>query len=248
VKRYAIYIKYRGSNYHGWQIQENAHSVQAEIQKAISTLSQKSVEITGAGRTDTGVNATMMVAHFDLDEIKSKKDFLYHLNGLLPHDIAVFHLLETRADFHARFDAIHRTYNYQICFQKDPFLSDFCYFVHEDLDLEEMNLAAEKLVGEKDFSCFSKTHTQTKTNYCEIIHAAWQDNGEVWVFEITADRFLRNMVRAVVGTLLEIGSGKRSLESLNDLLLSKNRSDAGASVPANALFLSQVSYPENSFI
>lgn len=248
MKRYVIFIKFRGTAYHGWQIQDNAHSVQKEIQNALSTLLQEKIEITGAGRTDTGVHATMMAAHFDAENIGEKGDFLYHLNGLLPPDIAVFRIAETSPDFHARFDVLNRSYVYQICFQKDPFLNDYAYRLPQKPDLVKMNMAAEKLIGESDFSCFSKAHTQTKTNRCEIIHAAWKENPDVWVFEITADRFLRNMVRAIVGTLLEIGNGKRSLESLDDLILSKDRSLAGISVPGHALFLSQLSYPESSFI
>ena len=248
MQRYALYIKYDGLNYHGWQVQENANSVQAEIQKAISTVLQNEVEVTGAERTDAGVHAMMMVAHFDAKRIEDQDLFCHKVNSLLDKDIAVYEIHEMVSEFHARFDAMSRTYHYQVCFQKDPFLKNYCYQLNKQPDIEKMNLAAKKLIGKKDFSSFSKAHTQTKTNICEVFHAEWRANGEVWVFEIKADRFLRNMVRAIVGTLIEIGENKRALDSLEPLLNSKNRSEAGLSVPAHGLFLSQIDYPVSRFI
>lgn len=248
MNRYALFISFKGTNFHGWQVQDNAKSIQEEIQLALKTLLQNDIEITGAGRTDTGVHATEMVAHFDAPRIEDVNLFLHKLNGILDEDIAVFDLREAVADFHARFDATSRTYHYQVNFNKDPFVKEFSYHLKSQPDVEKMNLAAEKLLGKKDFSCFSKAHTQTHTNDCEITTAKWQMNEGVVAFEITANRFLRNMVRAIVGTLLEVGEGKRTVESISELIASKDRSKAGTSVPAKGLFLSQIEYPESRFI
>tara|TARA_R110002096_G_scaffold238027_9_gene429394 strand:- start:8363 stop:9109 length:747 start_codon:yes stop_codon:yes gene_type:complete len=248
MKRYALFIRFKGTNFHGWQVQDNAKSIQAEIQAVLKLILQTDIELTGAGRTDAGVHATEMIAHFDAAKIDDLDLFLHKLNGVLDEDIAIFDIRETVADFHARFDAVSRTYHYQINFLKDPFVKEFSYYLKNQPDIEKMNQAALHLIGTKDFSCFSKAHTQTHTNDCEIIHASWALSEGVLAFEITANRFLRNMVRAIVGTLLEVGEGKRSVESITDLIASKDRSNAGTSVPAKGLFLSHIEYSESRFI
>jgi len=246
--RYFLFFQYKGSKYHGWQVQPNAHSVQAEMEAAIQIVFQKDIPLVAAGRTDTGVHAKQMVAHFELDEIIVTKDFIFHLNNILPSDISIDGLSVVKPDFHARFDAISRTYEYHIAPKKHPFLEGLFYRVSFDLDFEKMNLAAKDLLGKNDFSCFSKSKTQTYTNDCEILKAEWYQKGDLWVFEVKANRFLRNMVRAMVGTLIEIGQGKRPADSMKDVIASKNRSVAGVSVPAEGLFLTQIEYPEEGFL
>jgi tRNA pseudouridine38-40 synthase len=248
MKRYFLFFQYKGSNYHGWQIQPNARSVQEEMQKAMGILFKKDIELVGAGRTDTGVHARLMVAHFDYDEDLDKVELVYRLNSILSKDIAVLKVHKVKEAFHARFDAISRTYQYTVSLQKDPFSEDQAHRLFKTPDFELMNKACFFLLGEKDFSCFSKAHTQTFTNNCHIYSAGWFQKGDLWVFEIKANRFLRNMVRAIVGTMLEIGEGRRSVDSINELIAGKNRSEAGFSVPAKGLFLTQIEYPEEGFI
>tara|TARA_B100000965_G_scaffold400754_2_gene423245 strand:- start:587 stop:1336 length:750 start_codon:yes stop_codon:yes gene_type:complete len=245
--RYLIEFSYLGTAYHGWQIQPNANTVQAELQAALSTLHQAEVEVVGAGRTDTGVHAEQMYAHFDTLKEWDNRSFLHRINSILPHDIAVYNLFQVKADFHARFDATFRSYRYQISHRKNPFLTDRAFRLPFPLNIEKMNQAAELLLGEHDFSCFSKAHTQTFTNNCHLISADWRKEKDLLLFEVTANRFLRNMVRAMVGTLLEVGEGKRAVESMPELLESKNRSKSGTSVPAQGLYLTEVGYPEESF-
>jgi len=248
MKRYFVYLMFDGTPFHGWQVQPNANSVQEEIEQALQTLEQRKVEIVGAGRTDTGVHAEEMVFHFDTDQKWDKRTIIHRLNSLLPKTIAVFDLREVKADFHARFDATSRTYRYIICRKKNPFWLNKAYFFNRDLNVDEMNRAAALLLGEKDFTSFSKVHTQTFTNVCELRHAKWKEEGDFLIFEICANRFLRNMVRAVVGTLIEVGIGKRKAEDIPAILAAKNRSGAGASVPASGLYLSKIEYPEEGFI
>lgn len=248
MNRYFLFFQYKGSNYHGWQIQPNARSIQEEIQEALALLFKKEVELLGAGRTDTGVHARVMVAHFDLEEELDKEVFVYRLNSILSKDIAVLGLRKVKEAFHARFDALSRTYQYVVSLQKDPFSEEQAHRLFKAPDFDAMNKACFFLLGEKDFSCFSKAHTQTFTNNCHVYSAKWFQKGDLWVFEIKANRFLRNMVRAIVGTLLEIGEGKRSVESIEELIAGKNRSEAGFSVPAKGLFLTQIEYPEEGFI
>lgn len=245
--RYLLDLQFRGTNYHGWQIQPNANTVQAELEKALSTFLQAKTELVGAGRTDTGVHAKQMVAHFDTMEPIEVTTLIHRLNSMLPRDISVRKAKQVKADFHARFDAISRSYRYKITKVKDPFLQDMAYYFKHELDLQAMNEAAKLLLGEHDFSCFSKTHTQTFTNNCTLTQAVWKQEGHLLHFDVTANRFLRNMVRAMVGTLIEVGEGRRSSESMLDLLASKNRSDAGVSVPAHGLYLTHVVYPEVAF-
>ena len=245
--RYLIEFSYLGTAYHGWQIQPNANTVQAELQAALSTLHQAEVEVVGAGRTDTGVHAEQMYAHFDTLKVWDNRSFLHRINSILPHDIAVYNLYQVKADFHARFDATFRSYRYQISHCKNPFLTDRAFRFPFPLNVEKMNQAAELLLGEHDFSCFSKAHTQTFTNNCHLISAHWRKEKDLLLFEVTANRFLRNMVRAMVGTLLEVGEGKRAVESMPELIDSKNRSNAGTSAPAQGLYLTAVGYPEGTF-
>lgn len=240
--RYFIEIAYKGTNYHGWQLQENANTVQAEVNKALSILFQVEINVTGAGRTDTGVHAKQFYAHFDIEN-KCPDNFVYKLNRILPNDIACKTIIKVNNDAHARFDATSRTYNYIITLKKNPFLINQAYFFPRKLDINSMNLAAKKLLGTKDFSCFSKSKTQTFTNNCNITNAEWKQVDETIVFTITADRFLRNMVRAIVGTLIEVGECKIPVEKIDQIIASKNRSEAGTSVPGYGLFLTNIIYP-----
>ncbi|QED37869.1 tRNA pseudouridine(38-40) synthase TruA [Antarcticibacterium arcticum] len=241
--RYFIELAYNGKCYHGWQYQPAAVSVQETLEKSLFTILQQETPVVGAGRTDTGVHASQYFAHFDSVEIKDGKSFLYKLNSVLPADISVKDLFEVHPEAHARFDAVSRSYKYYIIQHKDPFLAERAHFVKNELDLERMNRAAATLKDYTDFKCFSKSKTDVKTYNCSIMHAQWKKEQEMWVFHITADRFLRNMVRAIVGTLLEIGLHKLDVEDLHRILESRDRQQAGTSVPAKALFLTGIDYP-----
>ena len=196
----------------------------------------------GAGRTDTGVHAKQMFAHFDIDGIADITDLIYRLNSLLPDDIAVQRIFKVHNDAHARFDAVERTYEYWVCQEKNPFLTDAAHYIKYPLDFEKMNQAAELLLQQRDFKCFSKTHTDVKTYLCEVKKAVWEKKEGKIIFTITADRFLRNMVRAIVGTLLDVGQGKSTLADVKTILKSGDRGKAGPSVPAKGLYLTKVSY------
>lgn len=239
-------ISYDGSNYHGWQIQENAQSVQQEIETAIAIVFQQETPVVGAGRTDTGVHAEQMFAHMDIEEIP--KNFLWRTNSILPKDIAIKNIFPVREDAHARFDAISRRYKYIINRKKDVFMQNRSYFLQRNLNVEKMNLAAKFLLGEKDFSSFSKSHTQTFTNLCEVTEAKWVVEDDFLIFYISANRFLRNMVRAIVGTLLEVGENSIEVEKIADIIKAKDRSKAGFSVPAHGLYLSSIKYSSKLFI
>ncbi|MDR0960949.1 MAG: tRNA pseudouridine(38-40) synthase TruA [Mediterranea sp.] len=244
MQRYFLYLAYDGTAYNGWQIQPNGTGVQEILMRALATLLQCDTELTGAGRTDTGVHASLMVAHFDspvpLDEVA----FADKLNRLLPPDISVFRLRAVQPDAHARFDATSRTYHYYITTQKSPFFRTYRYRLFHKPDIERMNEAAAVLTEYTDFTSFSKLHTDVKTNNCRITHAAWtQVDAHTWVFTITADRFLRNMVRAIVGTLLEVGRGKLTVDDFRRIIGQKDRGCAGMSVPGHALFLTDITYP-----
>ncbi len=246
MNRYFIYISFNGKNYCGWQIQPNGISVQQCLEEALSILLREKISITGAGRTDSGVHAALMVAHFDIEQAIPDLSLLVDkLNKILPVDIAILQIKSVRADVHARFDAISRTYKYYLTDKKDPFRHDFIYKVSKQPDYEAMNKAAEILFQITDFTSFSKLHTDVKTNNCCVTHARWTQEGNFWVFTITADRFLRNMVRAIVGTLLEVGRGKLSLDGFREVIESKDRGKAGTSVPGHALFLVDIVYPED---
>lgn len=244
--RYFIEISYKGTAYHGWQVQPNALSVQEVLNNCLSKLLSLEIYVVGAGRTDTGVHAKQLFAHFDLDGlIVDVPSFIGRLNAFLPKDIAVISLQKVQLDAHARFDATSRTYHYLVIQQKNPFKEEGAYLFHKKLDVAKMNEAARCLFNFNDFSSFSKSDTQTKTNNCNIMQAQWEKEKELLVFTIQADRFLRNMVRAIVGTLIDVGIGKISQQDFVNIILSKNRSNAGTSVPAKGLYLAQVDYPKN---
>lgn len=241
--RYFLELAYHGRAYHGWQRQPNAISVQEEVERVLKILTQTEVGITGAGRTDAGVHAKQLYAHFDHEEIHGE-EMLFKLNSLLPQDIAVRDLFVVAPDAHARFDALSRTYEYHIVKQKDPFESQTAYFIKKELDVDNMNKAAGILSQYTDFKCFSKSRTDVYTYNCRIETAFWKHTSGKLVFTIKADRFLRNMVRAIVGTLLEIGQGKLKVEAMHEIIQSGSRGEAGASVPAHGLFLTKIEYPE----
>lgn len=242
--RYFVQLSYFGKNYHGWQIQPNATSVQESLNGTLSTICNAEVYVVGAGRTDTGVHAREMWAHFDVEN-PLPENILNRVNRFLSPDIAVQQFVQVEDDAHARFDATARSYQYHIVRHKNPFLKDLAWFCPYELDVDKMNAAAQLLFDHTDFTSFSRSKTQTKTNNCKILHAHWEEAGEELVFHISADRFLRNMVRAVVGTLVNIGRGKQPIESLNDIVAAKDRSLAGDSAPAHGLFLTRVEYPKH---
>lgn len=239
--RYFLEFAYNGANYHGWQNQPNAISVQEVLEKALSTLLRSEIAITGAGRTDAGVHAKQMFAHFNVEE-ELDDNLVYKLNSYLPQSIAVAGLHLVKDDAHARFDAVSRTYEYWIVPKKDPFLEEYAYCIKYPLNVALMNEAAKVLFEYSDFQCFSKSNTDVKTYICDLMQAEWKWQGEKLVFTIKADRFLRNMVRAVVGTLLAVGTGKITIDDVREILESKDRSNAGVSVPAKALYLTEVKY------
>jgi tRNA pseudouridine38-40 synthase len=245
-QRIFIRMAYNGKGFNGWQIQPNGVTVQEEIQKALALVLRFEVSVIGCGRTDTGVHASEFYAHFDLEhEIPLALDQLkYKLNHILPRSMAIYDLFYVDSEMHARFSALSRTYRYQICRTKNPFFMDSAYHYYLPLNIAVMNKAAEILFEYIDFTCFSKSNTQVKTNNCIITHAAWTIEGPLLVFTITADRFLRNMVRAIVGTLLDVGLGKLSLDGFRTVIENKSRSKAGFSVPAQGLFLCNVVYPD----
>lgn len=243
--RYFIYLSYDGARYHGWQIQPNGISVQEVLNKALSILLHEPVEVTGAGRTDAGVNASLMVAHFDTTRAIDD-NLRYRLNKFVPSDIAIHRILPVKDDAHARFSATSRTYHYYIITEKSPF-EPYAYRFPQPLDFDLMNEAAKVLFDYTDFTSFSKLHTDVKTNNCRIMHAQWTQVSPIkWQFTITADRFLRNMVRAIVGTLLDVGRGVLTLEQFREIIEKKDRCSAGMSVPGNALFLANITYPKDT--
>lgn len=244
IMRYFITLSYDGTRYHGWQVQPNGVSVQGELQRCLSLLLREDVSITGAGRTDAGVHARMMTAHFDTDhEIEDTKQLAYKLNRVLPFDIAVQEVKKVSDELHARFSAIARTYHYYIYTEKTPFERHYACHIHYPLDFQLMNKAALVLMEYDDFGAFCKSHTDVKTTLCIVTAAEWhQTSPTTWYFEITANRFLRNMVRAVVGTLIEVGRGRLTIDDFRKVIEGKRRSDAGESMPGNALFLERIDY------
>ena len=243
--RFFIWFSYDGTAYHGWQVQPQAHTVQAELQQALSVLLREPVEIVGAGRTDAGVHARQMSAHFDFSKPIDCKQLAYKLNRLLPRDIAVDRVEEVDEKQHARFSAKWRTYHYYIHTGKSPFLRRYSCEIHYPLDFEVMNKAAEILMNYDDFGAFCKSHTDVKTTFCRVVEARWTrlpDSDEAWCFRITANRFLRNMVRAVVGTLIDVGRGRLTLDDFKRVVEGKKRTEAGESMPGNALFLEEIKY------
>jgi tRNA pseudouridine38-40 synthase len=243
MKRYFIHLAYNGARYCGWQIQPHSPSVQEELERCLTLKTGQKISVTGCGRTDTGVHARNYYAHFDVETpIANCQDLVYRLNVFLPPDIVLYKIWEVPADLHARFNAVSRTYHYYISRQKNPFHQQDAYFLYGDLDVEKMQQAADLLFNYHDFTSFSKLHTQVKTNDCKIMEARWFELDGLLVFRIRADRFLRNMVRAIVGTLLEVGKGRMTLEQFKEVIEKKNRCSAGESVPAHALFLEAVEY------
>ena len=240
--RYFVTFSYDGGRYHGWQIQPNGVSVQEKLQEALSTLLREEITVTGAGRTDTGVHAKMMVAHFDADEIDCEQ-LTYKLNRLLPQDIAVQKVERVSEEMHARFSAKCRTYHYYIHTRKEPFLRTYSCEMHYALDFAKMNEAAQRLLDYEDFGAFCKSGADVKTTLCKVTKAEWiQTSPTTWYFEITANRFLRNMVRAVVGTLIDVGRGRLSVDEFCKVIEGKTRTEAGESMPGHALFLEKIEY------
>jgi tRNA pseudouridine38-40 synthase len=262
TQRYFIELAYDGTKYHGWQVQQNAVSVQELLNKALSTLLRQPIETTGCGRTDTGVHAKEYFAHIDVEPPQSPEGGVFDertydngspfsgrggltlrgLNALLPHDIAIKNIILVHPEAHVRFDATLRSYEYHIHFEKNPFLHGYSWLLRDKPNLELMNQAAAIIMEYSDFSCFSKSNTQVKTNNCKIAKALWEQTENGIVFKISADRFLRNMVRAIVGTLLSVGKGEMPPGGIRDIIESKNRSKAGTSVPACGLYLTEVKY------
>lgn len=240
--RFFIELSYKGTSYHGWQQQPNANSVQQEINNALSIIFNDTIEVLGAGRTDTGVHAKQMFAHFDCYFDFDIQNLIFKLNRFLPRDIAIHDIFSVKEDANCRFDAISRTYQYHIIHMKDPF-NKTAYLLKKDLDIEKMNRACKYILGKQDYTSFSKANTQTFTNNCNVMFAKWEVVNNETIFTIQADRFLRNMVRAIVGTLLDIGSGKIALDDIAKIIAAKDRSKSGMSAPAHALFLYEVKYP-----
>ena len=249
MHRYFIHMAFDGRNYHGWQVQPNSLTVQEVLQHALSTLLRSEIQVTGAGRTDTGVHAASFYAHFDLEddlegEVEIPADQLvFKLNRFLPEDIVIFSIREVDSALHARFSATSRTYHYHISRRKPLFRRNYCHYLYGELDLEAIHDCCMILLEHEDFTSFSKLHTDVKTNHCDVVRAHWTEVAEGYRFEITADRFLRNMVRSIVGTMLDVGQGKISSSDFEAILEARDRSRAGQSAPAEGLFLVDVSYP-----
>jgi tRNA pseudouridine38-40 synthase len=242
--RYFITLSYDGTRFHGWQVQPNGTSVQGELQRALSLILRQDIQVTGAGRTDAGVHARMMVAHFDTDApLADCRQLAYKLNRLLPCDIAIERIEPVGDDMHARFSATSRTYHYYLHTTKDPFLRHYSCELHYPLDFRLMNEAAQMLLTYDDFGAFCKSHADVKTTLCHVTKAEWkQTSPTAWRFEITANRFLRNMVRAVVGTLIDVGRGRLTLSDFRKVIEGKKRTEAGESMPGHALFLVDIKY------
>ncbi|MBL4755298.1 MAG: tRNA pseudouridine(38-40) synthase TruA [Flavobacteriales bacterium] len=245
MARYFIRLSYDGTNYHGWQIQQNAVTVQEELNNALSTIIEKDISCTGCGRTDAGVHASDFYAHFDAAIISEPfPKLIYKLNGRLPDDIAIHELYRVHNEANARFDAVSRSYSYRIITMKNVFAGPYAYFHYHKVNMDAMNRCGQLLLKHTDFSCFSRSNTQTRTNNCDILDVEWLESEGKLEFRISANRFLRGMVRAIVGTLLEVGAGKISEDDFIKILDGQDRTKAGYSVPARGLFLNKVTYPE----
>ncbi|MEM7108142.1 MAG: tRNA pseudouridine(38-40) synthase TruA [Bacteroidota bacterium] len=245
--RYFFEISYDGTNYHGWQRQENAIAVQQVVEEALSTIYRREISIVGSGRTDTGVHCEQQFFHVDLEDAAPEK-LRTQLNSLLPKDISINAVFEVKKGTHARFDAVQRTYQYRIHTAKNPFLSKFSYYCRKPMDLELMNKASTHLLGRQDFKSFSKVKTEVNNFICDTTLAKWTRVNDLLLFDITANRFLRGMVRAIVGTLLLVGQNKMSVDTFEQVISAKDRKQAGAAAPAHGLFLTLVSYPESIFV
>jgi tRNA pseudouridine38-40 synthase len=249
MQRYFIKLSFKGTRYHGWQVQPNALSVQEVLETTLSTFLRRKIEVTGAGRTDTGVHASYYIAHFEIERLPyAENDLVEKLNRFLPDDIAFQHIWPVKPEAHARFSAVKRTYHYYISRKKDPFSLETSYQYLLPLNVAAMNDAAALLHNYSDFTSFSKLHTDVKTNNCKIYEAKWNEVDNQLVFTITADRFLRNMVRAIVGTLIEVGREKISVQDFADIIEKKDRNAAGTSAPPQGLFLTGIEYPEEIFM
>ncbi|MFC0779074.1 tRNA pseudouridine(38-40) synthase TruA [Flavobacterium sp. HJSW_4] len=240
--RYFIQFAYNGTHYHGWQIQPNASSVQETLNKTFSVLLNETISIMGAGRTDTGVHASEMYGHFDTEKTLDIPVLIHKLNSYLPKDIAIFDIISVHDEAHCRFDATKRTYEYHINTVKNPFLQELSWYVTQKLDVSLMNEAAQLLLKHTDFQCFSKVNTDVNTFDCTIFEAYWKQEKGKLIFTISANRFLRNMVRAIVGTLINIGLKKITLTDFENIIASKSREKAGFSVPAHGLYLTKIDY------
>ncbi len=241
-------LAYNGKNYFGWQIQPNIPSVQETIEYCLSTILNEPISIVGAGRTDAGVHAKQMYAHFDIDTNLKAKHLKDRMNSFLPKDICIYQIFKVDSDVHCRFDAISRVYEYHISLSKDPFEIDFSYQIyHNRYDMDKMNQACKILYEYKDYKCFSKSKTQVYTNNCDIQEACWVKQKNKLIFRIQANRFLRNMVRAIVGTMLEVGESKINIEDFRKIIEHKDRNNAGTSVPARALYLTEITYPKSIY-
>ncbi|MBL6446174.1 tRNA pseudouridine(38-40) synthase TruA [Fulvivirga sp. 29W222] len=245
--RYFFEVAYNGTNYHGWQIQQNATTIQQLIEEALSVILRTKIPIMGSGRTDTGVHCSQQYFHADLPENAAISNLRYKLNSFLPPDISINSICKVTDDAHARFTALSRSYEYRITQCKDPFLQNMSYFYPKSLDITTMNEAASLLVGKQDFESFSKVKTDVNNFVCDITEAQWVEKGDLLIFHITANRFLRGMVRAIVGTLLMVGKGKLRKEDFKKIIESKDRKEAGAAAPAAGLFLTAVKYPREIF-
>lgn len=248
IKRYFLELSYKGTPFHGWQIQANAFSIQECIESALSTFFRVPIFIQGSGRTDTGVHASMQICHFDTDVPFEKEKFLKAINGILPKEIAIHWIRQVKADAHARFHARSRSYVYRIVFRKNPFVDELAWRCFYNPDVVEMNKAAEYLLEFDDFECFSKIRTEVKHFRCQIKSAYWEQKDGELLFHITANRFLRGMVRAIVGTLIEIGYHHRPAAEMKQIIIEKKRVNAGKSAPAKGLFLSQIEYPTEIYL
>lgn len=247
MSRYFIHLAYNGANYCGWQTQPNLPTVQQTLEEALSTLLRESITVVGCGRTDTGVHASDFYAHFNSENLTDTTLLTFKLNSYLPQDIAIFDIYAVKDNAHARFDAISRTYQYHVSTQRLPFKQGLYSRIYFEPDLEKMNEAASVLMTYDDFTSFAKLHTQVKTNICHLSHAKWNRIGEELIFTIKSNRFLRNMVRSITGTLLDVGRGKLSIEALQAIVEKKDRCAAGVSMPAQGLFLTNVEYPSSIF-
>ena len=245
--RYFLQLSFKGTNYHGWQVQSNATSVQMIVNKTLTTVLKKDTKAIGAGRTDTGVHASFYIAHFDSEKSfgdeNARIKLLNSLNAILPYDISVTDIYEVSPEAHARYSAIKRTYEYTIISEKNPFMNDLAWYISRKLDLQQMNQCAALLLQYHDFTSFSRLHSDSKTNLCRIYEAYWTDSQGKMVFRITADRFLRNMVRAIIGTMIDVGKGKIDSAGFQRIIENKDRGAAGASAPAKGLVLTNLEYP-----
>lgn len=246
--RYFFQISYNGLHYHGWQNQANAVGVQQVVENALSKLFRENISIVGSGRTDAGVHCAQQFFHVDIEKEFSPSNLQQRLNSFLPKDIAIQGIQRVKEDAHARYDAFERSYEYRITLAKDPLLIGLAYYFFKPLNMANMNRAAALLRGEHDFECFSKVKTDVNHFICDIKKAKWERNGNLLVFHITANRFLRGMVRAIVGTLLDVGTGKITLEDFEHILKSKDRKKAGMNAPPEGLYLIQVKYPQKIFL